>query len=201
MQFSIDLDICLPLPTYMPLIESVIKKFPESCFSLSNNTFVKCIERLEKKDCNVSIAGSHIRYPYVEYIPLPSIQMIPVASKAFYNQHKKQLNNPKNSMQYMQIMISDTQKELHQLNIEPLNDSMPKWMVGDMFTRKLLIVSGMGIGRLPDHLIAKELADGTLIQLDSKEYVSVTMEIYAMRLMNREHGVISNCIWQLLQNI
>jgi DNA-binding transcriptional LysR family regulator len=200
-QFAIDLDISLPLTAYTPFIESFIKTYPETCFSLSNNTFVRCIERLEKKECNVCVAASHIHYPNIEYIPMPSIRMVPVASKVYYDQNKEQINNPKNTMQCMQIMIADTQQELHQLNIEPLSDSMPKWLVNDMFTRKLLILSGMGIGRLPDHLIEKELIEGTLVQLDTTEYVSVTMEIYAMRLIHREHGVISNSIWQSLQNL
>ncbi|MBI2785452.1 MAG: LysR family transcriptional regulator [Legionella longbeachae] len=199
-QFAIDLDISLPLTAYTPLIESFIKSYPETCFSLSNNTFVKCIDRLEKKECNVCVAASHIRYPNIEYIPMPSIRMLPVASKTYYDQNKEQINNPKNSMYCMQIMIADTQQELRELNIEPLSNSMPKWLVSDMFTRKLLILSGMGIGRLPEHLIEMELAEGTLVQLDSKEYISVTMEMYAMRLINREHGVISNSVWQSLKS-
>jgi DNA-binding transcriptional LysR family regulator len=199
-QFAIDLDICLPLTVYTSLIESFITTYPETCFSLSNNTFVRCIDRLEKKECNVCVAASHIRYPNIEYVPMPSIRMLPVASKVYYDQNKERINNPKN-MYCMQIMIADTQQELHELNIEPLSNSMPKWLVSDMFTRKLLILSGMGIGRLPDHLIENELTEGTLVQLDSKEYLSVTMEIYAMRLINREHGVISNSVWQSLQNL
>jgi DNA-binding transcriptional LysR family regulator len=200
-QFAIDLDISLPLTVYTPLIESFIKTYPETCFSLSNNTFVRCIDRLEKKECNLCVAASHIRYPNIEYVPMSSIHMLPVASKVYYDQNKEQINNPKNSIHCMQIMIADTQQELHELNIEPLSDSMPKWLVSDMFTRKLLILSGMGIGRLPDHLIEKELIEGTLVLLDSKEYVSVIMNIYAMRLINREHGVISNSVWQSLQNL
>lgn len=200
-QFSIDLDIGLPLTAYTPMIQSLIKTYPETCFSLSNNTFVKCLERLKNKECNICIASSHMIDPDMEYLPMPGIRMLPVASRVYYDQHQEQINNPQQDKHCMQIMIADTQKELYQLNIEPLSDSMPKWLVSDMFTRKLLILSGMGIGRLPDHLVAKELAEGTLVQLNTKNYLAVTMDIYAIRLINREHGVISNHTWHALKNL
>jgi DNA-binding transcriptional LysR family regulator len=198
-QFSIDLDIGLPLTVYAPLIQSFIKTYPKTCFSLSNNSFVTCLERLKRKECNISIAASNKGDPNMDYLPMPSIRMLPVTSKVYYEEHKEQINNPKQDRHCMQIMIANTQEELHQLNIEPLSESMPKWLVSDMFTRKLLILSGMGIGRLPDHLIAQELEDGTLIQLNTKNYLAVNMAIYAMRLINREHGIVSNHAWQVLK--
>jgi DNA-binding transcriptional LysR family regulator len=78
---------------------------------------------------------------------------------------------------------------------------MPKWCVSDMFTRKFLILSGMGIGRLPDHLIEKELAEGTLIELNTPNYLAVTMDMFAMRLVNREHGLVSDYVWQALKEL
>lgn len=199
LQFSIDLDIGLPLTTYTSLIQSLIKTYPKTCFTLSNNTFVQCAERLKRKDCDICVAANNLGDPRIEYLPMPSIRMLPVASKVYYEQHYEQINKPKQDMHCMQIMIADTQEELRQLNIEPLSNSMPKWLVGDMFTRKLLILSGMGIGRLPEHLIVAELAEGSLVQLDPSAYLAVTMEIYAMRLIKGEHGVVSNHIWQSLK--
>ncbi|CZG33526.1 TPA: LysR family transcriptional regulator [Legionella pneumophila] len=199
-QFSIDLDIALPLSGYAPLIQSFIRQYPETCFSLSNNTFVRCLERLERRECHLCIAASHIRSPQIEYLRMPSIRMIPVASRDYYDQHKERINNPKLGIYCMQIMIAGTQQELYQLKIEPLSNSMPKWFVGDMYIRKQLILSGMGIGRLPDHLVEKELAEGSLVQLNTRDYVAVTMDIYAMRLNNQEHGIVSNYAWQSLKS-
>lgn len=79
-----------------------------------------------------------------------------------------------------------------------LSALMPQWLVNDMYTRKQLIVAGMGIGRLPQHLIEQELKTGELIILDQQYYASVTMEMYAMRLKNSEHGKISNHLWREL---
>jgi hypothetical protein len=70
-----------------------------------------------------------------------------------------------------------------------------------MFTRKFLILAGMGIGRLPDHLITKELAEGSLIELNTHNYLAVTMDMFAMRLVNRDHGVVSDCIWHALKDL
>lgn len=57
-----------------------------------------------------------------------------------------------------------------------------------------------GIGRLPDHSIQKELAEGALVELNTNNDSAITMEMFAMRLNNREHGVVSNHIWETLRH-
>ncbi|HHS8316429.1 TPA: hypothetical protein ACTUNV_002890 [Legionella pneumophila] len=38
------------------------------------------------------------------------------------------------------------------------------------------------------------------VQLNTRDYVAVTMDIYAMRLNNQEHGMVSNYAWQSLKS-
>lgn len=198
---SIDLDIALPIMDYTILIQSFIKAYPNTCFTLANRAFVKCLESLQADQCNLCIAATHIQNPNIDYLPLRQITLLPVAGKAYYQQHAALINHPVKNEQCMQIMITDTETELRQLQIAPLSVTMPRWCVGDMYTRKQLILSNMGIGRLPDHLIANELEAGDLVKLDENMYSTVTMDIYAMRLLDREHGVITNHLWDTLKNM
>jgi DNA-binding transcriptional LysR family regulator len=200
-RFSIDLDIALPITNYLSGLQTLIKKYSQTCFSLSNNTFVRCVERLKNKECDICLAASHIHDLNIEYLPISQVRMLPVTSKTYYEEYKKQIDNPNQNSFCMQIMIADTQDELEQINIEPLSPLMPQWLVGDMHTRKQLIVAGMGIGRLPDHLIQRELQTGELLQLNEKYYSAVTMNIFAMRLIHSEHGTVANHFWQMMQEI
>jgi len=65
------------------------------------------------------------------------------------------------------------------------------WTVTDMHTKKNLIKSGLGWGRLPKYLIEKELADGSLIRLDYPHIQHKDLVLSIIRKRDAEHGPIA----------
>mgnify|MGYP003386903463 CR=1 FL=1 len=72
-------------------------------------------------------------------------------------------------------------------------DDVAKWYVTDQTTKKILITSGLGWGRLPRHLIEKELKNDELICLTNQG--DLTLPIYISKLKNRIMGPVALKIW------
>ena len=74
-----------------------------------------------------------------------------------------------------------------------------RWRVTDVASKKEVILAGMGWGGLPEHVVADELASGTLVALEVPEFEAGVMELYAMRRRDRAHGVVAGALWEELK--
>src|SRR5947208_16919622 len=74
-----------------------------------------------------------------------------------------------------------------------------QWRVTDVAAKKEVILAGMGWGGLPEHVVADELASGTLVALEVPEFEAGVMELYAMRRRDRAHGVVASVLWEELK--
>ncbi len=72
-----------------------------------------------------------------------------------------------------------------------------RWTVTDIGAKKELILAGMGWGGLPEHVVAHELADGTLKALVVPEFAEA-MDLFAIRRRDRAHGVVATALWEAL---
>jgi DNA-binding transcriptional LysR family regulator len=76
------------------------------------------------------------------------------------------------------------------------NDSL-NWSVTDTLSKSELIKAGLGWGRLPNHLISSELKNKKLIHLAHLD-TNPSMVAYLCRKKNKDHGAVSNFIWDSL---
>ena len=74
--------------------------------------------------------------------------------------------------------------------------------MNDHPTKKQLILAGLGWGRLHQHLIVDELADGRLLPLDIDNYPCVLdIEIRAVRRLGEPVGPVAAALWQDFKNL
>lgn len=71
------------------------------------------------------------------------------------------------------------------------------WSVTDTLSKCELIKAGLGWGRLPSHLISSELKNKELVHLAHLD-INPKMTAYLCRKKYKEHGVVSNFIWDSL---
>jgi DNA-binding transcriptional LysR family regulator len=71
-----------------------------------------------------------------------------------------------------------------------------RWTVTDVAAKKELITAGMGWGGLPEHVVADELASGSLAVLHVPEFEADSMELFAVRRRDRARGVVAQALWQ-----
>ena len=67
--------------------------------------------------------------------------------------------------------------------------------VTDMNTKRSLILSGVGWGELPQHLVAEQLAEGSLVTLNIENRGELSLEQYLVRCRKGEHSNIACGVW------
>jgi len=73
------------------------------------------------------------------------------------------------------------------------------WFANDFSTKKTLVMSGMGWGRLPDNRIFNELENGSLVELELNDVrTKLGLDFYAVKLRNRILGPVASKLWKNL---
>lgn len=75
-------------------------------------------------------------------------------------------------------------------------DNVPHLTVGDQYTKKEVILQGMGWGHMPLFLVEEEVNCGKLISIAGKYIKGVTREIVIARLSAPEKGIVAERLWQ-----
>lgn len=78
-------------------------------------------------------------------------------------------------------------------------DEASKWYVTDLHTKKTLIKSGLGWGRLPYHLVANEIENGELVVLQTQG--DLNLPIYISKLKNKALGPVAHKIWNYFNRL
>lgn len=187
----IDWDIALDFTPYITLLDALSEQYPQTRIHLENHHFSACKKRLLTGDTDLCLAVYEQQAPNIESFPIAKITMIAVSNPEYYAAHKNNV--------LMQIMIGGTQEPLSQLGVIPLSPNAPRCLVKDMHTAKALILSSLGVGRLPEHLIRDELASGELIALPKKHFAPAAMSIHCMRIKEKALGQFATSLWESLQ--
>ncbi len=95
-----------------------------------------------------------------------------------------------------QIVLRDSAQGSSRPALNVLEGGL-RWTVTDIGAKKELILAGMGWGGLPEHVVARELADGTLKALVVPEFAEA-MDLFAIRRRDRAHGVVATSLWEAL---
>ncbi|WP_417522722.1 LysR family transcriptional regulator [Marinovum sp.] len=72
-----------------------------------------------------------------------------------------------------------------------------RWYVGDLHMKKQLLLAGLGWGRLPEHLIAEELAQDRLREIVLPHtHLSFDIEVYVFRQRGAGRGPVAAHLWE-----
>jgi DNA-binding transcriptional LysR family regulator len=75
-----------------------------------------------------------------------------------------------------------------------------RWYVSDLHMKKQLLATGLGWGRLPEHLIADELAQGALLEIELPHtHLSFDIEIFTFRQRQLIMGTVASSVWDTFE--
>ncbi len=76
-----------------------------------------------------------------------------------------------------------------------------QWTVSDFAAKKEILLSQMGWGGIPEHLVLDELASGELVPLNIENYPPRHSLLYLIRKREGDVGIVARTIWQQLLEI
>ena len=101
---------------------------------------------------------------------------------------------------HAQIIVTDSGKLLKSNNYGVLGESK-KWTVSDMTTKKNIITSGIGWGRIPCFMAETEIDNGQLVRLEIPEIKNDIVPIYLARNKNKALGPVTKLFWQAIKDV
>lgn len=184
----------------LPLLEITQSEFPNTQIVLRQEYLTGAIEALQTGKADIVISpidiGAH-QSGQKELALLHQGRLIDVASPRLLLRHPN-LTFSSELLNEYQIIIQDTGQGTK--NIEyGVQDGQRRWYVNDFHTKKMLILSGMGWGKLPDYLITSELNSGALsrFKLQDKQN-EVSLNYYALKTKNNLLGPVASKLWKHL---
>ena len=184
------------LDNYINLIKIINKKFPQTSI-YSEREVLSGEELLKQEKVELAIIENIQDSSNLESIKLESVNMPLViwSNHKFLKQEKAKmtLNTLK---QYPQIVLRSS-LDLNKHSGGVYQDAI-QWKVSDHHSKLELIRHGLGWGRMPEYLVAKDIERGKLKILKDIEK-PLTVDIYLAKRKNYSYGKVAQFIWEALE--
>lgn len=177
-----------PIEKITRLLQTLKQRYPSTTIHLDIEV-ASGERRLLEETVDIAIYGAPSRHKLVDYQQIDTINIPLVISKTLLKDGVPIVE--RDLAAYPQVIMKSSDEKAPDTGI--IDDAL-KWYVTDLTTKKALIVSGLGWGRTPLHLIEEELKSGQLVTLDI--YGDFELPIYVAKLKNKVVGPVAKEIWQ-----
>lgn len=185
------------LSLFIELIKKANCRFPETSIVLEREV-LSGLEMLNNNKVDLAITELTTDKVNFEYKKIGCISMpLVISINHPFIQKTKNRDDFQELKKYPQIVLRSTYPE--QTGAGSVYQDTVKWNVSDDYTKLELIKKGLGWGRLPNHLIKKEVEKGSIFVLNNIEKL-LEIDLYVVRKKNNYYGEVASFIWDILQN-
>lgn len=181
----------------LEILKKCEEESPHTELHLNTEYLDGVIERLLDGEADLAILPWRKEFLGVESQVIGTIQMSTVAAPNFPPLQQPLPLEIETLRKYPQVILKGTSRNAPSVDMGILENSR-HWTVSDAFTKKHIILSGLGWGRLPNPLIETELNEGRLIPLTIKNYQSHHEdELRIARRINQPVGPVAEKLWNM----
>lgn len=184
-----------PLPTVMKVLRRFAKGNPYTRLNLFFGNLLGPNELLFDGKADLIIHHIDKSDPRYEYRDFCKVKVLPVVAPDFFDIPITKSLRYEELRDYTQCLIRDTATHTVKANRFVIENA-PHITVGDQYTKKEVILQGMGWGHMPLFLIEKEFNCGHLVSIEGKYIKSIQREIVIARLSEKIQGVMAERLWQ-----
>ncbi|WP_412563133.1 LysR family transcriptional regulator [Thalassobius sp. MITS945101] len=177
-----------PIPRLADLLQTLKSEFPTTTLHLEVETASGERQLMEEK-VDIAIFAAPSRSPFIDYREITQMRFPLVVAPELLDQPASEMNK-EDLARHPQVVVKSTDEKSPDVG---LLQQAPKWFVTDMSTKKALILAGLGWGRLPDHMVAADIARGALVDLEVMG--DVTLPICLTKRAGFNLGVVGQRIW------
>lgn len=197
-RITVAIEASFDLKGILPLLESVQSQFPDTQIILKQEYLTGAVEAVLNQSATLCISPSDGIFqvnPNLDSHFLRKGCLINVASNKLLARHPN-LSSSRELLNEYQIVVQDS--GLGSKDIEwGIQGGQRRWYVNDFSSKKLLIESGMGWGKLPGHYAQPGLDNGSLIALVLQDVNSrVDFNFYLIKNKKQILGPVAQALWQ-----
>lgn len=171
------LDVMLPGEVTARVLRDFRETFPTVALRLRVEGLGAVGACLIDEQAQLAIGGPIVgKDPLLERQALGSVDLIPVAAPS--HPLSAQGIAPGDSRKHLQLVLSDRSSRTAGLEFSVL--SPLTWRLGDLAAKHSLLKEGLGWGNMPRDMVAGDLTDGRLVELDLPEKPGANYTLYAL---------------------
>jgi DNA-binding transcriptional LysR family regulator len=197
---TIAIEASYDLKKILPVLEMTQSEFPHTQIILKQEYISGALEAVKSAQADLALTTiDHLALQSGKFEANKLYQgyLFNVAAPRFIERHA-QLRSVAELKDEYQIVVQDSGQNSQGINYS-VQTGQQCWYVNDFTTKKTLIMSGMGWGRLPDYMIYNELKQGTLLELTMEDFdTKVALNYQAIKLKSRSLGPVAEKLWQNL---
>lgn len=183
----------------LKILGDIGAKYPSTHIRVDTEMMGGPLSRLLNNEAELIFCSLHdVPVDQVETLPIGWVTIKPVAHKTFPVAKSKGILSRQQMQGYVQVVVSGTGKQNFEQSRDLLSGGQ-RWNVSDFVTKKSVIMSGLGWGGMPEHMIKEELANGDLVPLRVEGFSPRVTEIFAIRRRDKPMGKVTLNIWTAIQ--
>lgn len=195
---TIAIEASYDLKRILPVFELTQNEFPHTQIILRQEYINGAIEAVKSEQADLALTAiDNLTLHSGKYHTKKLYQgvLCNVASPKFLQRYDN-LTSVVQLKEAYQIVVQDSGKASQGINYS-VQEGQRCWYVNDFSTKKTLIKSGMGWGRLPNHMIEDELKNQTLVTVQLNDFdMELVLNYQATKLKSRILGPVASKLWQ-----
>ena len=198
---TIAIEASYDLKKILPVLEMTQSEFPHTQIILKQEYINGALEAVKSEQADLALTtidNFALQSGQFEANNLYKGYLYNVAAPRFLERHPE-LSSVKELSNEYQIVVQDSGRSSKGTNYS-VQTGQRCWHVNDFGTKKTLIMSGMGWGRLPDYMIKDELAQKKLSALKMEDFdTKIPLNYQAIKLKSNVLGPVAQKLWQNLK--
>ncbi|MDX8388037.1 MAG: LysR family transcriptional regulator [Ghiorsea sp.] len=190
----------VPIEPIIHVLNQVSAIYPETRMTLHLENLGGTMERIFDDDADIAITDSFEPTSDFESNTITQVQFVTVVPTDSVWAKQAATITQQDLEEETLIVVRDTSRHSPRLS-KGLFDGAHQWVVNDFATKQRIIRSGKGWGRMPLHLVKKDIEEGHLTELCTADFQSIRAPISIVRKKSRPQGPVEQLLWQSLQSI
>lgn len=195
---TIAIEASYDLKRILPVFELTQNEFPHTQIILRQEYINGALEAVKSEQADLALTAiDNLALQSGKYQTKHLYQgyLCNVASPKFLQRHVN-LSSVAQLKAAYQIVVQDSGQTSQGVNYS-VQTGQRCWYVNDFSTKKTLIMSGMGWGRLPNHMIKDELNANTLVAVKLSDFdTEIALNYQATKLKSRMLGPVASKLWK-----
>ncbi len=195
-ELNIAIEASCPMPLLLDILKTVEQRFPQTRFNLMAENIWGALTRLKEGEADLAVSPWFEDDTGLESFAFMHETLTAVASPQFPPLAAGGPLDFEQMKENVQVIVKDSSRNPREKKIGVLEQGR-HWLVNDHYTKKEILLAGMGWGRLQQHLIKRELQEGRLVPLAIDGYESsLDIEIRVARRLGNAVGPVAAELWR-----
>jgi DNA-binding transcriptional LysR family regulator len=186
------------LKKILPVLELIRNEFPHTQVILKQEYINGALESVKSEQADLALTAiDNLALQTGDYEAniLYQGNLSNVAAPALLSRHTGLLSVEELKDEY-QIVVQDSGQSSNGVNYS-VQTGQRCWYVNDFSSKKTLIMSGIGWGRLPEYMIENELKSKELVAVSLNDFdTNITLDYQVIKLKSRILGPVASKLWE-----